>query len=113
MNEQGCCYNYIILTTLVVTTNRCASQYLVASTFVDWVTLCECVDVNPAGHQKTDGTWVVVVEVDIVECTVDVFSGCHTCGAVSCGVHNNFIICKQEIKLYINENSLIIPCMWV
>ena len=47
---------------------------LVAGALVHGVALSEGVDVHVAAHQKTNGARVVVVEVDVVECPVDVLS---------------------------------------
>jgi hypothetical protein len=73
---------------------------LVTRASLFWVTFCESVDIHPAGDQQTNGTWVVVVEVDIVEGTVDIFSRCHTCGHVTCVVDGDFVILNTWSTLH-------------
>ena len=65
---------------------------LVARARVDGVTLSEGVDIQPLGDQQTDGAWVMVVEVHVVEGTVDVFTGSHASSDVTCLVDDDLIV---------------------
>ena len=69
-----------------------SKSYLVTCALVDWVALCECVDIDPARDQETHSTWVVVVEVHVVEGTVDIFSGSHASSDVTCLVDDDLIV---------------------